>query len=79
MANRFVQGVDFHEIPMENEALLSIFRRVRRYPGVAVFSEARLIVFVFFARARYARARSRIAKNTGVQALKSRKIQVCRD
>ena len=32
-----------------------------------------------FARARYARARSRIAQNTGVQALKSRKIQVCSD
>ena len=39
-----VQKVDFHEIPMENELLFSTFRRVRRYPGVAVFSKARMIV-----------------------------------
>ena len=41
----FVQGVDFREIPMESEPLLSTFRPVRRYPGVAVFSKARLIVW----------------------------------
>ena len=35
---RLVAGADFREIPMENEPLISTFRRVRRFPGVAAFA-----------------------------------------
>ena len=45
LAIRFVQGVDFREIPMENEPHFSVFRRVRRYDVVAVSRLARLIVW----------------------------------
>ena len=45
LAIRFVEGVDFREIQMENEPFFSVFRRVRRYPGVVVSRLARLIVW----------------------------------
>ena len=45
LAIRFVQGVDFREIPMENEPLFPVFQRVRRYDVVAVSRLARLIVW----------------------------------
>ena len=45
ISNSLCYWVDFREIPMENEPLFSIFRRVRRYPGVAVFRTARMIVW----------------------------------
>ena len=44
LAIRFVEGVDFREIPMENEPLFPVFRRVRRWPRPAVSRLARLIV-----------------------------------
>ena len=44
LAIRFVQGVDFREIPMENEPRFAVFRRVRRYHVVALSRLAGLIV-----------------------------------